>query len=95
MENLFATLSPDIINSIILASGILFTLKIVLIVWILNKSWSLQIGFGNYLKHTRPKSWFRKIWWSACDFDGGCNLCSTIEVVEIYKVKAKYHDTLS
>lgn len=35
----------------------------------------LQIHFGNYLKHTHPKSWLRKIWWSSCDLDNICEYC--------------------
>ena len=89
METIFASLPPDVINSLVLVSGVLITLKFVFIVWILNQSWSLQVHFGNYLKHIRPNSWFRKIWWSMCDVDGGCSICRDVEVVEIYKVKVK------
>lgn len=72
MENL---LTPDVVNQMFMMSGVLVTLKIVLIVWLLNMSWSLQINFGNYLKHTRPQSWLRKLWWSMCDNDGICDFC--------------------
>ena len=54
--------------------SVLLFLGIILIV---NMTWGLQINFGNYLKHTHPKSWLRKIWWSMCDIDGICDLCDS------------------
>jgi len=86
MQNL---LTPDIVNQMFMLSGVLVTLKIILFVWLGNVFLTLFISLGNYLKHTRPNSWFRKIFWASCDSDGGCRLCSIIEVVEIYKVKIK------
>lgn len=47
------------------------------IVWCVNQTWELQINFGNYLKHTRPKSKLRWLWWSMCDNDGICNICDS------------------
>ena len=45
------------------------------IMWVMNLSWEFQVGFGNYLKHTHPKSWVRIFWWSMCDVEGSCPLC--------------------
>lgn len=45
------------------------------ILYIINFTWEFQINFGNYLKHTHPKSLLRKIWWSMCDQNGFCEYC--------------------
>jgi len=48
--------------------------------WIFLKAsyltWIMQIKFGNFLKHHKPNSWIRKVWWSMCDQERGCEFCS-------------------
>ena len=90
MENLFGSeniLNPQLFNQMLVLSGVFVTLKIILFIYMINHMWTFGIYFGNYLKHTHPKSFFRKIFWSSCDIDGQCDLCTNLECVEIYKVK--------
>jgi len=74
------------------------------IIWCINLTWEFQINFGNYLKHTRPKSKLRWIWWSMCDNDGICDFCDSripksiwgkYEKVDIKKSFSLYNDNKS
>lgn len=82
-------LSPEVINQLFLLSGVFVTLKIICFVWLLNHFYTLFGNLGNYLKHNFPKSFLRKIFWSNCDYNSGCELCCTMSVVEIYQTKIK------
>lgn len=56
-------------------------------------SWPIQVRFGNYLKHTHPQSWLRKVWWSMCDNDGVCEICDThFSRRQLWLLEHEYHD---
>lgn len=59
-------------------------LTVIGILWFINLTWEVQLGFGNYLKHTHPDSKLRKIWWSMCDIDGYCRFCAdaTMQIIK-------------
>jgi len=43
-------------------------------------TWVLQRRYGDWIHHNvNPNSWKHRVWWSLCDQEGGCCMCSNAD----------------